>query len=138
MNTGKRLVLFVSIAKGRIVEEEMKPYNTIVWIVVITLLGIGLLSLGDSRMSRDKKKITVAQLEEHVLDWAEERMHDLRNIVDMFNDSAMPEEQLALVNDDIACQLVEIRELIKPIRFDRTNLIEWSDSFIERHLLPEN
>jgi len=116
----------------------MKPYNTIIWIVIVTLLGVGLLSWGESKMSRDKKKITIAQLEEHVLDWAEERMNDLRNVVDMFNDSAMPDEQLALVNDDIACQLNEIRELIKPIKYERTNLIEWSDSFIERHLLPEN
>lgn len=82
-------------------------------------------------MPRDKKKMSVIELEDHIIKWTMDQIDKLRGVVDEVEDSAeIKEKDRLLVFAGIADQLEELLELINKIHHDERHIIEWVRNFI--------
>jgi len=129
---------FVLNVGERNVCGAMNSYKAIGWIVIVTAIGLGLMSWGEVRVVK-KNKLKDNQLQEHVIDWATDQIHNIRCMVDMLNDSDLEDGHRSRIFDDIAEQLVEILDLLEPIDHDKTMLFDWAERFIKDNLMqPSN
>lgn len=90
-------------------------------------------------MTREKKKMNIVELEDHVMRWALDQIEKLRCVVDEVNDAAeIKEQERLLVFSGIANQFEEILELIKKINHDERHVTDWVQNFIGRYAIIDD
>lgn len=90
-------------------------------------------------VAREKKKLTLMQLEEHVTFWIISEIEKLRDAVDAVTyDSSINGVQKDLIFSGISEQLIDLLELLYPIKHDEDSLVEWTKSFIRKYHIPDN
>ena len=89
-------------------------------------------------MTREKKKISYAELEEHVSAWVFNQIELLRCAVDeISDDDQMEREHRIMLFDGIALQFMELLELISKVNHDSKHIIDWCQNFINKNKLPD-
>ena len=85
-------------------------------------------------MTREKKKLTYDQLEEHVLYWATQRIQDLQDISHrIYRDTSIPDEEKEFIYNGLAEHVSELIELMYPLRHDEENLMLWANEFVDEY-----
>jgi len=88
---------------------------------------------------RNKKPLTLTQLEDHVSYWAVNQIEMLADTAEMINfDSSVPEDEKAFALSAIAEQFKELLDLLMAVPHeDDECLIEWTQTFIRKNLLKQ-
>lgn len=92
------------------------------YVKIVKELGAG------TTMTREKKKLTYSQLEDHVIVWATEQLEQLREVdytVEVF-------DQNKIIYHSMYDRILYIVELLKPLEHNEESLVEWAEDFLER------
>lgn len=85
-------------------------------------------------MTREKKKLTYQDLEQHVVYWAVDQLEDLREVAHrIYLDLSIHDEEKELIYGGLARQAFHLLELLIPLRHDEETLIEWANDFIDEY-----
>ncbi len=85
-------------------------------------------------MTREKKKLTYKELEEHTIYWGVDRLEDLRQVADkIYLDQSLIDEQKEAIYDGIAQQILLLIELIHPLPHDEEHLMLWAAEFVHEY-----
>lgn len=83
---------------------------------------------------REKKKLTYQQLESHTVDWAIERMQEVRDMIDaVYIDLSIAEEEKEVIYGGVARQLTKLLELMSPLNHDEEGLLLWANEFVDEY-----
>jgi len=139
MNIGTKLIQFVAFVRERIAAVIMKHVSVVSWFVGLSFLSLFIFFLSsEARMSREKKRLNYADLEDHVTQWCINQVELLRAAVDEINDdSTIKEQQRLIIFDGIACQFEEILELMSKINHDSQHIFDWVNNFVGRYKIPD-
>lgn len=108
------------------------------WFVGLSFLSLFIFFLSEARMSREKKRLNYADLEDHVTEWALNQVDMLRAGIDEIeDDSTINESQRLIIFDGIAAQLEELIELMSKINHDSQHIFNWAGNFIERYKIHD-
>ncbi len=89
-------------------------------------------------MSRPKKKLTNAELQEHVICWSLDQIESLRESVEIvLDDLSIPTTEKNFMFSAIASQFQDILELVTPLNNDEDHILEWVQNFIDKYLLED-
>lgn len=85
-------------------------------------------------MTREKKKLTYKELEEHTIYWAVDRLEEIRGLADrVYLDLSMIDEEKEVVYDGLAQQIALLIELINPLPHDEEHLMLWATEFVDEY-----
>ncbi len=90
-------------------------------------------------MTREKKKLTYQQLEEHVVYWATDQLDDLRQIADnIYRDTSIQDDRKEFIYDGIANQVSHLIDLMTPLSHDEEHLMLWATEFVDEYATFNN
>lgn len=85
-------------------------------------------------MTREKKKLTYQELEEHAIYWATDRLEELRQVADkIYQDMSIIDEEKEFIYNGLAQQVSDLIELMSPLRHDEDHLILWANEFVDEY-----
>lgn len=85
-------------------------------------------------MTREKKKLTYQDLEDHTIYWATDRLDELKQLSDkIYNDVSIMDEEKEFIYNGLAHQVEDLVELISPLRHDEEHLLLWATDFIDEY-----
>ncbi|HTJ49079.1 MAG TPA: hypothetical protein VL443_06455 [Cyclobacteriaceae bacterium] len=117
----------------------MKHVSKIGWFVGLAFMSLFIFFLSEGNtMTREKKRLNYAELEDHVASWALNQVELLRCAVDEINDDAeIPVEHRIMLFDGIATQFQELLTLMSKINHDERHVFDWVTNFVNRYKLPD-
>ena len=81
----------------------------------------------------EKKRLEYTVLELHVINWATDRIDELRDMSLDMEEVEMSIEEEKVVCSSIAFELFRLMELLKPLRYFEDSLFDWATEFLEEH-----
>jgi len=85
-------------------------------------------------MTREKKKLTYQELEEHAIYWGTDRMEEVRQIAErIYHDQSIIDEEKEFIYSGLAQQLSDLLDLMSPLRHDEEHLILWVNEFVDEY-----